>query len=116
MTIRGGGDTTCAVVSIPLEECARRPGALPPKRMTASWSGPDMGLTEYKVAAPCYAPKAGNAAARRMLIEAAWSYRFPARISRYQLSQQKRLPKLIRDIAWKKLWGRRRGVGIIVAG
>jgi len=25
--------------------------------------------------------KAGNGAARRMLIEAAWSYRFPARIS-----------------------------------
>ena len=29
--------------------------------------------------------KAGNAAARRMLIEAAWSYGFPARISREQL-------------------------------
>ena len=26
--------------------------------------------------------KAGNGAARRLLIEAAWSYRFPARISR----------------------------------
>jgi hypothetical protein len=36
-----------------------------------------------------------------MLIEAAWSYRFPARISRYQLLQQERLPKLIRDIAWE---------------
>lgn len=45
--------------------------------------------------------KAGNAAARRMLIEAAWSYRFPARISRQQLVQQERLPKAIRDIAWK---------------
>jgi transposase len=29
--------------------------------------------------------KAGNGAARRMLIEAAWSYRFPARISREHL-------------------------------
>jgi transposase len=29
--------------------------------------------------------KAGNGTARRMLIEAAWSYRFPARISREQL-------------------------------
>lgn len=45
--------------------------------------------------------KAGNAVARRMLIEAAWSYRFPARISRYQLLRQERLPKPIRDIAWK---------------
>src|SRR6202789_4176372 len=45
--------------------------------------------------------KAGNGAARRMLIEAAWSYRFPARISREQLLRQERLPKPIRDIAWK---------------
>ena len=35
--------------------------------------------------------KAGNGAARRVLIEAAWSrYRFPARISREQLLRQER--------------------------
>jgi len=45
--------------------------------------------------------KAGNGAARRMLIEAAWSYRFPARISREQLLRQERLAKPIRDTAWK---------------
>ena len=45
--------------------------------------------------------KAGNSAARRMLIEAAWSYRCPARISREQLLQQEALSKPIRDIAWK---------------
>src|SRR3984957_7708890 len=45
--------------------------------------------------------KAGNGAARRMLIEAAWSYRFPARISREQLLRQESLAKPIRDIAWK---------------
>ena len=45
--------------------------------------------------------KAGNGAARRMLIEAAWSYRFPARISREQLLRQEGLAKPIRDIAWK---------------
>ena len=45
--------------------------------------------------------KAGNAAARRLLIEAAWSYRFPARLSRELLLRQERQPKLIRDIAWK---------------
>jgi transposase len=43
--------------------------------------------------------KAGNAVARRMLIEAAWSYRFPARVSRHQLAQQEHLAKTIRDIA-----------------
>lgn len=45
--------------------------------------------------------KAGNGAARRMLIEAAWSYRFPARISREHLIRQDRLAQPIRDIAWK---------------
>ncbi len=45
--------------------------------------------------------KAGNGAARRMLIEAAWSYRFPARISREQLLRQETLAKPIRETAWK---------------
>lgn len=45
--------------------------------------------------------KTGNEAARRMLIEAAWSYRFPARIGRAQLIRQEKLTKPVRDIAWK---------------
>ncbi len=45
--------------------------------------------------------RAGNGAARRLLIEAAWSYRFPARISRELLLRQENQPKPIRDIAWK---------------
>src|SRR5580658_10582282 len=45
--------------------------------------------------------KSGNGAARRMLIEAAWSYRFTARISRKQLLRQEGLAKPIRDTAWK---------------
>jgi transposase len=45
--------------------------------------------------------KAGNDAARRMLVEAAWSYRFPARISRELLLRQEGLPKDVRDTAWK---------------
>ncbi|KQW85192.1 MULTISPECIES: IS110 family transposase [unclassified Ensifer] len=55
--------------------------------------------------------KAGNGTARRMLIEAAWSYRFPARVSREQLLRQEQLPKTIRDTAWKaqvRLCGRYR--------
>lgn len=51
MTIRGGGDTRWAMATMPPEECARHPGASPPKRMAASWSGSDAGPTEYKVAA-----------------------------------------------------------------
>src|SRR5215475_8769785 len=45
--------------------------------------------------------KAGNSAARRLLIEAAWTYRFPARVSRELRLQQEEQPRLIRDIAWK---------------
>ena len=43
--------------------------------------------------------KAGNGAARRMLVEAAWSYRFPARISREQLLRQQTPAQPIRDTA-----------------
>ena len=35
------------------------------------------------------------------MIEAAWSYRFPARLSRELLLRQESQAKLIRDIAWK---------------
>ena len=45
--------------------------------------------------------KAGNSAARRLLIEAAWCYRFPARISRELRLRQEAQPKAIREIAWK---------------
>jgi transposase len=45
--------------------------------------------------------KAGNNAARRLLIEASWTYRFPARVSRELLLRQESQPKLIREIAWK---------------
>jgi transposase len=45
--------------------------------------------------------KAGNSAARRLLIEASWTYRFPARVSRELLLRQEAQPKPIREIAWK---------------
>ena len=45
--------------------------------------------------------KTGNSAARRLLIEAAWCYRFPARIGRDLRLRQEDQPKSIRDIAWK---------------
>ena len=44
--------------------------------------------------------KAGNSAARRLLIEAAWCYRFPARVSRELRLRQEAQPRLIREIAW----------------
>ena len=45
--------------------------------------------------------KTGNSAARRIMTEAAWSYRLPARVGRVQLMRLRGLPKVVRDIAWK---------------
>ena len=45
--------------------------------------------------------KAGNALARRVLIEGAWTYRMPARVSRKIHDRLEPLPAEIRDIAWK---------------
>jgi transposase len=45
--------------------------------------------------------KAGNPRARRVLIEGAWTYRFPPRVSRPLELRQEGLPKRVRDIAWK---------------
>jgi transposase len=55
--------------------------------------------------------KAGNGRARRVLIEGAWTYRFPARLSRPLQERQEGLPKAVREIAWKaqvRLCGRYR--------
>jgi hypothetical protein len=56
MTIRGDGHPKQAMVLTPrFRDWARRPGASPPMRMTASWSG-RYGPTEYKVVARYFAP------------------------------------------------------------
>jgi transposase len=44
---------------------------------------------------------AGNKRARRVLIEGAWSYRYPARVSQTLQVRLERLPKAVREIAWK---------------
>jgi Transposase IS116/IS110/IS902 family. len=54
---------------------------------------------------------AGNRRTRRVLVEAAWSYRHPARVSNTQRTRLEALPKPVRDIAWKaqvRLCGRYR--------
>ena len=45
--------------------------------------------------------KTGNGHARRMLTEAAWSYRMPARVSRRLRDRQQNLPEKVWQIAWK---------------
>ena len=45
--------------------------------------------------------KSGNRFARRALIEAAWAYQHPARVTPVIARRQAGLPKGARDIAWK---------------
>src|SRR4029077_2687990 len=45
--------------------------------------------------------KAGNSLARRVLIEGAWTYRMPARVSRKIHDRLEPLSTTIRDLAWK---------------
>jgi transposase len=45
--------------------------------------------------------KAGNAHARRALVEGAWAYRSPAKVSRHLQLRLETPPKVIQDISWK---------------
>jgi transposase len=43
----------------------------------------------------------GNAHARRVLVEGAWAYRYPAKVSRHLQLRFETVPKAIQDISWK---------------
>lgn len=45
--------------------------------------------------------KAGNSHARRALVEGAWAYRYPAKVSRHLQLRLEQLPTEVRAISWK---------------
>jgi transposase len=45
--------------------------------------------------------KAGNTHARRALVEGAWAYRYPAKVSRHLQLRLETPPQVIQDISWK---------------
>jgi transposase len=45
--------------------------------------------------------KAGNTHARRVLVEGAWAYRYPAKVSRHLQLRLEKQPKRLQDISWK---------------
>jgi transposase len=45
--------------------------------------------------------KTGNTHARRALIEGAWAYRYPAKVSRHLQLRLEKVPKPIQDLSWK---------------
>ncbi len=68
--------------------------------------------------------KTGNGHVRRVLTEAAWAYRLPARVSRILLKRQENLPQSIVDISWKaqlrlcsryrRLWNKGKAKQVVV--
>jgi hypothetical protein len=46
-------------------------------------------------------PQASNTHARRVLVEGAWAYRYPAKVSRHLPLRLDKQPKVIQDISWK---------------
>jgi len=66
----------------------------------------DLGLTPSEYSSgprrhPGAITQAGNTHARRALIEGAWSYRYPAKVSRHLQLRLEMLPKAAQDIGWK---------------
>ncbi|HYX74918.1 MAG TPA: IS110 family transposase [Steroidobacteraceae bacterium] len=98
MTLRGLQLVTAATVLAELGDLRRFPH---PKQLMSFLglvpSECSSGLTRHLGAIT----KCGNAHIRRVLIEAAWSYRHPARLSRELQIRQQGQPKAVRDIAWK---------------
>jgi transposase len=45
--------------------------------------------------------KTGNSHARRALIEGAWAYRYPAKVSRHLQLRLEKVPKALQDISWQ---------------
>jgi transposase len=44
---------------------------------------------------------AGHTQARHALVEGAWAYRYPAKVSRHLPLRRAKPPKIIQDISWK---------------
>jgi transposase len=58
--------------------------------------------------------KAGNRRARRILVEASWSYRYPPRVGREKQAKVDAAPQAVREIAWQaqtRLSARYRALG-----
>ena len=45
--------------------------------------------------------KTGKSHARRALVEGAWAYRYPAKVSRHLQLRLETQPKVIQEISWK---------------
>jgi len=45
--------------------------------------------------------KAGNTHARKAVVEGAWAYRYPAKVSRHLQLRLEKPPKMIQDLSWK---------------
>ena len=61
-------------------------------------------------------PKTGNTHARRALVEGAWAYRYPAKVSRHLQLRLEKLPQPIQDVSWKARFACANGIGSSTPG
>jgi len=73
------------------------PGLVPSERS----SGPKVGRGGITKSLPRTRSGAGNGRARRVLVEGAWSYRLPARVTGELQARLEGVPEVARAIAWK---------------
>jgi transposase len=107
--LRRSGDLT--PVSVPTRADAairdlRRARAEPLRSRPPRQRMHDLGLTPSAYASGARRQqgsmtKTGNTHARRALVEGAWAYRYPAKVSRHLQLRLEKLPKAMQAISWK---------------
>ena len=91
----------CTVAVTPVAELGDLTRFEPPRQLRH-----DLGLTPSAYASGARRqqgsmPKTGHAHARRALVEGAWAYRYPAKISRHLQVRLEKLPTAIQAISWQ---------------
>ena len=96
--------STCDIdglACVPSSQIARRSQATT-RIPQAFFGSPDKAGTGFKPRRRLGAiTKTGNGRARRALVEGAWAYRHPAKVSEHIQRRIDTLPKPIQDIGWK---------------
>jgi transposase len=98
MALRGINQLTATTLMAEIGDLRRFPTA--PQMMTYLGLVPSESSSgETRSRGPI--TKTGNGHVRRVLVEAAWTYRFPARKTTHLQQRAKRAPEVVQDIAWK---------------
>jgi len=82
----------------PMSSARRPPNRLQPLVQTWRWAPVVEAIQRRR---PGSITKTGNSHARRVLVEGAWAYRYPAQVSRHLQLRLETVPTAIQEISWK---------------